>query len=257
MLQRTLRPGFSYGAAPPTTRRSSASRCARVNGYLYQAMVPVHGHARRRWRRRGQARRARRSGASIGAARRAVWDARGRCPRSSGHLAPGRASTSRAPRAPTLVAHLDDTWARLQPRVGAALRDRPARLPGDQRVRRALPRPLPRQRPAGLLQAARGPAEHDRRGRPGAVAAQPPRAGDPTRSAACSRTPRPSERAGRARGERGGPGVPRRPARVPRPLRAPRGQVDASPRRAGPRTRRRHRDPARLRRAARTPTRPA
>ena len=62
----------------------------------------------------------------------------------------------------------------LRAAVGAAHDHRAPRVPGDERVRRALSRPLRRGRGARLLPAARGLPQHDGRDRPGPVAALAP-----------------------------------------------------------------------------------
>ena len=108
--------------------------------------------------------------------------------------------------------------------LGAAHDHRAPRLPGDERVRRAVSRPLRRGRGARLLPAARGLPQHDGRDRPGPVAALAPGACRSARAlGARARVLRPGRwspvpEQARAR-------VPRPSGRVPGPLRAAQRQV--------------------------------
>ena len=146
-------------------------------------MVPMTGHAGRAGRRRARSPRPP-SRAALGSLGE-MWSGQ-ILPEVREHLGFWDSFDLEGATRAAFAAHLERDVGAPAARLGAALRDRAARLPRDQRVRRALPRPVPRRRPAGLLPAARGPAEHDRRGRPGAVGAQPPRDRRAARSARCS-----------------------------------------------------------------------
>ena len=127
------------------------------------------------------------------------------CPRSATTSRAGRLRPRAAPSRAELVAHLDDTWARRSALWELHFVIVLPVLPRDQRVRRALPRPLRRRGPLRRLPAARRASQQDRRGRPRRSGAS-----------AAARWPRPRSRE-RPRGAR------RRATCPPRWRRPPRG----------------------------------
>ena len=252
MLQRTLGPGFGYGA-----RRLRRADRARRGPRGQRLPLPGDGPRAGDPGGDGRAGAARRAGdpGRRRPPRRAVGRARS-CPRSASTSTPGSASTSRAPRAPSSSPTSTTTWTRLarvwELHFVTSCRStwRSASSTSSTAGSSRDSGPLDSYRlleglPNMTVEVGQELWQLSRR----ALAA--------TRSAACSRIVAGRRRAGRARGERRGPRVPRGAAGLPRSATGAARTSGRSPRRAGPRTRRRRSRACATSPAARTPTRPA
>jgi phosphohistidine swiveling domain-containing protein len=108
MLQRTLGPGFGYGAR---TYHAPIERVEvrAVNGYFYQAMVPVQGTPEEM---AAQGQRAEQAIQAVAGRLGELWEQEV-LPEVREHLAAWERFDLEGASRAELVAHLDDTWARL------------------------------------------------------------------------------------------------------------------------------------------------